>query len=91
LARRAKAGRFNTVESDRIVALIAVFEESLSLFNNNVATATEWMSTSVRGLGSRRPLDIVRTAVETKAVCDFFGRVERGGIVNFIGCSGQLI
>jgi hypothetical protein len=32
MARRAKAGRFITVESDRLDALIAVFEEALSLF-----------------------------------------------------------
>jgi putative toxin-antitoxin system antitoxin component (TIGR02293 family) len=51
LARRAKAGRFNTVERDRLVALIAVFEQALFLFENDVAAATELMSTHVRGLG----------------------------------------
>ena len=81
LARRTKAGRFNTVESDRLVALIAVFEEALSLFENDVATATEWMSTPVRGLGSKRPLDMMRTRVETKAVFDLIGRLERGVLV----------
>ena len=61
LARRAKAGRFNAVESDRLVALVAVFEEALSLFENDVAAATEWMSSPVRGLGSRRPIDMLGT------------------------------
>ena len=32
LARRAKTGRFSTVESDRLIALIAVFEQALFLF-----------------------------------------------------------
>ena len=81
LARRARAGRFNTVESDRLVALIAVFEEALSLFENDVATAMEWMNTPVRGLGSKRPLDMMRTRVETKAVFDLIGRLERGVLV----------
>lgn len=81
LTRRAKAGRFNTVESDRLVALIAVFEEALSLFENNVAFATEWMSKPVRGLGSKRPLDMMRTRVETKAIFDLIGRLERGVLV----------
>lgn len=81
LARRAKTGWFNTVESDRLVALIAVFEEALSLFENDVAIATEWMSKPVRGLGSKRPLDMIRTTVETKAVFDLIGRLERGVIV----------
>ena len=39
LARRAKTGRFNTVESDRLVALIEIFEDALSLFEGDF-TAT---------------------------------------------------
>ncbi|TPG74601.1 antitoxin Xre/MbcA/ParS toxin-binding domain-containing protein [Pseudomonas arsenicoxydans] len=81
MARRAKAGRFNAVESDRLVALVAVFEEALSLFENDVAAATEWMSTPVRGLGSKRPLDMMRTRVETEAVIDLIGRLERAVLV----------
>ncbi|MNQ79966.1 hypothetical protein D3C85_949280 [compost metagenome] len=81
LARRAKAGRFNTVESDRLVALVAVFEEALSLFENDVAAATEWMSSPVRGLGSKRPIDMLRTRVETKAVFDLIGQLEKGMLV----------
>jgi len=81
LARRAKAGRFNAVESDRLVALVAVFEKALSLFENDKAAATEWMSTPARGLGSRCPLDMLGTRVETKAVLDFIGQLERGVLV----------
>nr|WP_237140747.1 antitoxin Xre-like helix-turn-helix domain-containing protein [Pseudomonas silesiensis] len=55
LTRRAKAGRFNTVERDHLVALIAVFEQALFLFENDVAAATELMSTHVRGLGRSVP------------------------------------
>ncbi len=78
MARRAKAGRFNTIESDRLVALIAVFENALTLFENDVAAATEWMSSPVRGLGSKRPIEMLRTRVETKAVFDLIGQLERG-------------
>ncbi|MHC8304875.1 antitoxin Xre-like helix-turn-helix domain-containing protein [Pseudomonas sp. PB3P13] len=81
LARRAKTGRFNTVESDRLVALIVVFEDALSLFENDVAVATEWMSSPVRGLGSKCPLDMLGTRVEAKAVFDLIGRLERGILV----------
>lgn len=70
LARRAKTGRFSTVESDRLIALIAVFEQALFLFDDNVAAATEWMSSLARGLGSKRPLEMLRTRVETNAVLD---------------------
>jgi putative toxin-antitoxin system antitoxin component (TIGR02293 family) len=78
LARRAKAGRFNTLESDRLVALVAVFDGALCLFENDKATATEWMSSPVRGLGSKRPLDMLGTRVETQAVVDLIGQLERG-------------
>jgi putative toxin-antitoxin system antitoxin component (TIGR02293 family) len=81
LARRAKVGRFNTVESDRLVTLIVVFEDALSLFENDVAVATEWMSSPVQGLGSKRPIDMLGTRVETKAVLDLIGRLERGVLV----------
>ncbi|WP_238540693.1 antitoxin Xre-like helix-turn-helix domain-containing protein [Pseudomonas sp. GM48] len=81
LARRAETGRFNAVESDRLVALVAVFEEVLYLFENDVAAATEWMSVPVRGLGSKRPIDMLRTRVETKAVFDLIGRLVRGVLV----------
>ena len=81
MARRAKAGRFDTVESDRLVALVVLFDEALSLFESDVTAATEWMSTPVRGLGSKRPLDMMGTRVETKAVFDLIGRLERGVLV----------
>ncbi|MNF93326.1 hypothetical protein D3C84_759980 [compost metagenome] len=81
MARRAKAGRFNILESDRLVALVAVFEDALCLFGNNEAAATEWMSSPVRGLGSKRPIDMLGTRVETKAVFDLIGQLERGVLV----------
>jgi len=81
MARRTKAARFSSLESDRLVALIAVFENALTLFENNVAAATEWMNTPARGLGSKRPLDMMRTRVETEAVIDLIGRLERAVLV----------
>ncbi|TPG74627.1 antitoxin Xre-like helix-turn-helix domain-containing protein [Pseudomonas arsenicoxydans] len=77
LARRAKTGRLNTVESDRLVGLIAVFGQALSSFEEDVSAATKWMCSPVRGLGSRRPIDMLCTRVETNAVLDLIGRLER--------------
>ena len=74
LSRRARAGRLNTLESDRLFAVISVFEESLSLFKNDVIAMMEWMTTPVRGLGSKSPLDIMRTRMETNVVIDPAGR-----------------
>lgn len=81
MARRAKAGRFNTLESDCLVALVAVFEGALCLFENDKAAATEWISSPVRGLGSMRPIDMLGTRVETKAVVDLIGQLERGVLI----------
>jgi putative toxin-antitoxin system antitoxin component (TIGR02293 family) len=81
LMRRAKVGRFTTVESDRLVALVTLFHEALSLFENDKTAATEWMSSPVRGLGSKCPLYMLGTRVETKAVLDLIGRLERGILV----------
>ncbi|MNQ13565.1 hypothetical protein D3C85_264890 [compost metagenome] len=81
LARRAKAGRFNAIKSDHLVALAAVFEEALSLFGNDKVAATEWMHSPVRGLGSKRPIDMLGTRVETNAVFDLIGQLEKGVLV----------
>lgn len=81
MARRAKAARFSSLESDRLVALIAVFEQALFLFENDVTAATEWMSTPIRGLGSKHPLDMIRTRVETEVVIDLIGRLDRTVLV----------
>ncbi|WP_327192031.1 antitoxin Xre/MbcA/ParS toxin-binding domain-containing protein [Pseudomonas fluorescens] len=81
MVRRAKAGRFNTIESDRLVALVAVFEGALFLFENEKAGATEWMTSPVRGLGSKRPTNMLGTRLETLAVLDFTGQLEEGVLV----------
>lgn len=81
LARRAKTGRFSTSESDRLVALMAVYEATLSLFENDAIAAKKWMSSRVLGLGSRRPLDMLGTRVETNEVFELMGRLEMGVLV----------
>lgn len=81
LARRAKSARFNSVESDRLVALITVFEGALFLFEKNAIAAAQWMSSPVRGLGSKRPIEMVSTRVETDAVLDLIGRLGMGVLV----------
>jgi putative toxin-antitoxin system antitoxin component (TIGR02293 family) len=51
------------------------------LFEDGVSAATKWMCSPVRGLGSRRPIDMLCTRVETNAVLDLIGRLERGVLV----------
>ncbi|MNY72187.1 hypothetical protein D3C86_2106850 [compost metagenome] len=61
--------------------MAAVFEEALSLFGNDKVAATEWMHSPVRGLGSKRPIDMLGTRVETNAVFDLIGQLEKGVLV----------
>jgi putative toxin-antitoxin system antitoxin component (TIGR02293 family) len=76
-----KSGRLNTSESDRLVALIALYEEAISLFESDTVAAVKWMSSPVQGLGLKRPLDMLGTRVEANAVLDLIGRLERGVLV----------
>lgn len=80
-AHRAKSGRLNTAQSDRLVALIVMFEQACSLFENDAAAAAKWISSPVQGLGLKRPIDMLRTRVEANAVLDLVGRLERGVLV----------
>jgi putative toxin-antitoxin system antitoxin component (TIGR02293 family) len=81
LARRAKAGRLSTGESDRLVALTAVFEEALYRIEGDFTAIRKWMDSSVRGLGHKKPLDMLGTRVESNALLDLIGRLERGVLV----------
>jgi len=81
LARRAKAGRFNTLESDRLVSLVVVFEDTLFLIENDKVAVTEWICSPVRALGSKRPIEMLGARVETKAAFDLIEPVGQGVFV----------
>jgi putative toxin-antitoxin system antitoxin component (TIGR02293 family) len=69
------------MESDRLVAIVAVFEGALVLFEKDSDATAQWMRTPVQGLGSKRPLEMMATRIETQAVFDLIGRLERGALV----------
>lgn len=81
LSRRAKEGRFTQTESDRLISFLTVYEHANSLFENDAAAAEKWLSFPALGLGSKRPIDMLSPRVETEAVLDFIGRLERGMVV----------
>lgn len=78
LQRRAKAGRFNAEESDRLYRFAEVLETATELFEGDVARARQWITHPVRGLGGRRPVEMIATSAETGAVLDLIGRMEHG-------------
>ncbi|MEX5670013.1 antitoxin Xre/MbcA/ParS toxin-binding domain-containing protein, partial [Pseudomonas neuropathica] len=46
-----------------------------------ISAVNEWLTSPVRGLGSKRPLEMLGTRVEANAVLDLIGRLERGVLV----------
>jgi len=78
LRRRGKAGRFNTEESDRLYRFASVLEATLNLFEDDADAAHRWLFHPVRGLGGKRPVDMVTTSGEAGAVLNLIGRLEHG-------------
>lgn len=78
LQRRAKAGRFNQDESDRLYRLAEVLKAATDLFEGDRDAANAWLNKPIRGLGGRRPMEMLATSAETEAVLDLIGRLEHG-------------
>ncbi len=78
LQRRAKAGRFSRDESDRLYRFAEVFKAALDLFEGDQKAASMWLKNPVRGLGNKRPVEMLSTSAETEAVLELVGRLEHG-------------
>ncbi|MGI9286851.1 MAG: type II RES/Xre toxin-antitoxin system antitoxin [Pseudomonadales bacterium] len=78
LQRRAKSGRFTREESDRLFRLAELYKAATDLFEGDQDGARQWLHEPVRGLGGRRPVDMLNTSVEARAVMELIGRLEHG-------------
>lgn len=78
LRRRSKTGRFTSEESDRLFRFAQVFAAAEDLFEGDRHEAQHWLSNPIRGLGNRRPIDMLGTSAESQAVLDVIGRLEHG-------------
>lgn len=76
--RRLKAGRFNREESDRLFRLIKLMSEATRLFEGDIEAARAWMNREVKGLGHRRPVEMMATSAEADEVFALIGRLEHG-------------
>ena len=61
LARRKSAGRLTPEESERLLRIGIVFEKAVELFDGNVASAVQWLTTAKKALGGETPLRYSRT------------------------------
>jgi len=78
LQRRAKSGRFTRDESDRLFRLIKLLNLATDLFEGDADAAREWINHPVKGLGERRPVDMLATSAEADEVFNLIGRLEHG-------------
>jgi putative toxin-antitoxin system antitoxin component (TIGR02293 family) len=78
LHRRAKQGRFKVDESDRLYRFAEIFKAATDLFEGDKNRAHQWLLNPVRGLGGRRPVEMLTTSAEVEAVLDLIGRLEHG-------------
>ncbi|KAF0805256.1 hypothetical protein A6D6_02493 [Alcanivorax xiamenensis] len=78
LQRRAKTRRFKMEEGDRLYRFAEVLKSATDLFEGDKARARQWLLNPVRGLGGRRPVEMIATSAEAEAVLNLIGRLEHG-------------
>ncbi|MBD1227967.1 type II toxin-antitoxin system Xre/ParS family antitoxin [Xenorhabdus griffiniae] len=81
LQRRAKLGRFKTDESDRLYRFAEVLKAATALFEGDTERACQWLLNPARGLGGRKPVEMIAISAEAEAVLDLIGRLEHGVFV----------
>lgn len=78
LARRRTAGRLAPEESERLLRISTVFEKAVALFDDDVASAVQWLTTSKKALGGETPLRYAKTEPGAREVENLIGRLEHG-------------
>ena len=81
LARRKKAGRLESVESDRLYRIARLFERAVDVFGGDRLAADEarlWLRTPQWGLGDRTPLHYARTETGAREVEALLNRIDYG-------------
>ena len=81
LARRRKAGRLETEESDRLYRIARLFERAVEVFGGDEAGADEarlWLRMPQWGLGDETPLAYARTETGAREVEALLNRIDYG-------------
>lgn len=74
--RRSEKGRFDAVESDRLLRLARVLAQAMEVFEGNAWTATSWLKRSHRAFGGGAPLRLTQTDA---GVMELMSHLERVG------------
>jgi putative toxin-antitoxin system antitoxin component (TIGR02293 family) len=78
LMRRKASGRLRPDESERLLRISNLFEQTLELFEGDTQRARRWLATPNKELDSASPLDFARTEIGAREVEDLIGRLEHG-------------
>jgi putative toxin-antitoxin system antitoxin component (TIGR02293 family) len=64
-----------------IERLAAITKATQEFFGNNKEAAQRWLTKPVRGLGSKRPVDMIHTDKDTELVLNLIHCLEHGMFV----------
>lgn len=78
LARRKATGRFESVETDRLVRFARVVARAIELFEGSSDAARSWLTNPVIALGGRTPIELASTDVGVIEVESLIGRLAHG-------------
>lgn len=78
LHRRRQAGRFDPLESDRLLRISRVYIKAVALFEGKHEAAAEWLHTPSVALGNASPFHYASTEAGALEVEDLIGRLEYG-------------
>ena len=76
--RRAKLGRLNQDESDKLYRFTEVLSGAIELFDGDKEAAKHWLQSPVKGLGERAPIDMIKTQSGSEMVLRLIDRLEDG-------------
>jgi putative toxin-antitoxin system antitoxin component (TIGR02293 family) len=78
LARRKVSGKLKPNESERLVRVMRIFEQSVELFEGDSAAAVQWLTSPHRALAGETPMNYARTELGAREVENLIGRLEHG-------------
>ena len=78
LARRRESGAFDRRESEQLVRLAEIYEAAYELFDGDASATRRWLTSPVRGLNNRRPIDFAQSEFGAREVRDLIGRLADG-------------
>jgi putative toxin-antitoxin system antitoxin component (TIGR02293 family) len=91
LARRKTKGRLTADESERLLRISRVFENTVDLFEGDNTNALKWLTTPKKAFENQTPLAYSRTELGAREVENLMGRLEHGIFFLIFAACGRLV